>query len=57
MAGAITGRRSGREIEEGVVRGEVVAMVDPGEMVEKGVREKRGRVEAVHEQIERYECG
>lgn len=56
MAGSVTGRRSGREVEEGVVKGEVVAMVDPGEMVEKSVRKKWGRVEAVHEQIERCEC-
>lgn len=52
---AVARRGGGREIEEGVVRGEVVAMVDSGEMVEVGMREKGGRVEAEHEQIERRE--
>ena len=52
VAGAGPRGRRGREVEKGIVRGEVVPMVDSGKVVEEGVRQKGGRVEAVHEKIE-----
>ena len=44
-------------MEEGVVGGEVVAVVDTREVVEVGMAEERGGVEGVHEGIEEGEGG
>lgn len=49
----------GGEVEQSVVRREVVSVIDAGEVVEKGVLEERLAIDIVHDGIEDHEdaCG
>ena len=53
-----TGRIRGgrREVEEGVVGREVVAVVDTGDVVEIRMLEKRVAIDDVHNYVEDHEC-
>ena len=44
-------------MQERVVRGEVVPVVDAGEVVEVGVREEGGGIDGVHADVEGREGG
>lgn len=46
----------GFEVEQGVVGGEVVAVVDPREVVDEGVLEEIVAVDEVHRGVEGHEC-
>ena len=51
------GRAGGGQVEKGVVRGEVVAVVEARDMMQEGVLDERMTVDGVHEHVEGEEGG